>query len=379
MYSLRAYGDMIADVGRYDAYARTIARAVRPGDAVAEIGCGPGAFSLLACRAGARRVYAIETDDCIQFAKQLAAANGFADRIEFIQQDSRRVELPERVNVVLSDIRGSLPLSGFAAPSIEDARKRLLNSGGILIPRRDMLKAAVVEVTEFYECLTAPWKKNVEGLDLSSPLKLVLNERHAGTFKRKQLLTQPLTWHVLDYAADVSKRAAGTLRFRAARRGVGHGLCLWFETQLFEEIGYSSGPGGASTIYGQNFLPWLEPVEVTKGQEIRVELQADFVGGDYVWRWETQMELPGGRARHFRQSTFQGANFAPQSLERRAADFVPSLSETGEVERWLLQAMDGRASLHEIAQEAAKRFPGLFCGWDEAFQRAAELSGKYSR
>jgi hypothetical protein len=35
--------------------------------------------------------------------------------------------------------------------------------------------------------------------------------------------------------------------------------------------------------------------------------------------------------------------------------------------------------LQEIAQEAAKRFPHLFSGWDEAFRRAAELSGKYSR
>ena len=56
MYSLRDYGAMIADAGRSNAYAKAIARAVRPGDTVADIGCGPGVFSLLACRAGARRV-----------------------------------------------------------------------------------------------------------------------------------------------------------------------------------------------------------------------------------------------------------------------------------------------------------------------------------
>jgi len=42
-----------------------------PGDTVAEIGCDAPAFSsLLACRAGARRVFAIELDDSIQFARQ---------------------------------------------------------------------------------------------------------------------------------------------------------------------------------------------------------------------------------------------------------------------------------------------------------------------
>src|SRR5258708_34937911 len=63
MYSLREFGKMIADAGRFDAYAKAIAAAVGPGDTVAEIGCGPGGFWLLACRAGARRVCAIEADD----------------------------------------------------------------------------------------------------------------------------------------------------------------------------------------------------------------------------------------------------------------------------------------------------------------------------
>jgi len=379
MYSLRAYGEMISDAGRFDAYASAISRAVRPGDVVLEIGCGPGVFSLLACRAGAKRVYAIETDDVIHLAEQLASANGLADRIKFLQSDSRRTELPERANVVVSDIRGSLPLFEHAVSSMEDARKRFLAPGGIMMPQRDTLQAAVVEATEYYKGLTAPWPKAMGGLDLSSTLSLILNEKYGVSFKPGQLLTQPMTCHDLDYNAGAATRAAASLRFRVTRNGTAHGLCLWFETQLFGEIGYSSGPGGASTIYGQAFLPWLEAVDVSEGQEIQVELHADLVGGDYVWRWDTRIDTPDGGARHFQQSTFQGANFAPNFLQRRAADFVPALSETGEAERWLLQAMDGKASLQEIAQEAAKRFPGLFPTWDEAFRRAAELSGKYSR
>ena len=94
MYSLRNFGDMIGDSGRFNAYAKAIARSVRAGDVVAEIGCGPAVFALLACQAGAKRVYAIETEDIIDVARQIAAANGFADRIQFFQDDSRKVELP---------------------------------------------------------------------------------------------------------------------------------------------------------------------------------------------------------------------------------------------------------------------------------------------
>jgi protein arginine N-methyltransferase 1 len=379
MYSLRAYGEMISDAGRFDAYAKAIARAVRPGQVVLEIGCGPGVFALLASRAGAARVYAIETEDVVHLAEQLATANGLAERIKFLQSDSRRTELPERVNVIVSDIRGTLPLFDHAIPSLEDARRRFLAPGGILIPQRDTLKVALAEADVYYSSLTAPWNWSMQDLDLSSSLALILNENYGVRFKREQLLSEPQNWCVLDYAAGAQKQAAANLSFRVVRPGVAHGLCLWFETQLFEDIGYSSGPDEASTIYGQAFLPWLEPVNVLEGQEIQIELHADLVGDDYVWRWNTRIDIPGSNARHFQQSTFQGANFAPHSLHRRAADFVPALSETGEADRWLLQAMNGKASLQEIAQEAAKRFPKLFSGWDEAFRRAAELSGKYSR
>jgi type I protein arginine methyltransferase len=380
MYSLTDYGNMIADGGRFAAYAKAIASAVRPGDAVAEIGCGPGVFAFLACRAGARRVYAIEADEIIQSARQLAAQNGLADCIEFIQEDSRRVELSERVNVILSDIRGTLPFLGFAIPTVEDARRRFLAPGGIMIPQRDTLKAAVVEAKEFYERVTTPWQKTADGLDLSSSLSLVLNGSYGVSFKAEQLFTEPQSWLGLDYTAGPAESAAAALSFSATRGGVVHGICLWFETQLLGDIGYSSGPGGSATIYGQIFLPWLAPVTVVEGQKIEIDLRADLIGQDYVWSWDTKIfahnEEP---AKQFQQSTFQGANFSPRFLRCRASDFIPELSEAGQADRWLLQAMDGSTSMQHIAQSAAERFPQLFHAVRDAFRRAAELAEKLSR
>jgi len=380
MYSLRDFGAMIADAGRFGAYAKAIATAVRPGDTVAEIGCGPGVFSLLACRAGARRVFAIESDDSIQFARQLAAANGFTDRIEFFQSDSRKTELPERVNVIVSDIRGVLPLHDHAIPSLEDARQRLLAPGGIMIPLRDTLKAAVINADEYYSRLISPWQKSVPGVDLSPSLLPILNQSYGSSFKKDQLLTQSQDWGLLDYTVGAPTRVNAELDFHATRNGTAHGVCLWFETRLFEEIGYSSGPGATATIYGQLFLPWLEPVAVEKGQKIRVALHADLVGQDYIWRWETTISAAAASPElHFQQSTLQGANFSPDSLRRQAVDYSPRLSEAGEADLWMLQRMDGSASLQIIAQSAAQRFPRLFSSWREAFRRAADLSKEFSR
>ena len=380
MYSLRDYGDMIADRERFDAYSKAISKTVRPGDAVLEIGCGPGAFALLACQAGARKVYAIDSEEIVHFARELAAANGFGDRMQFIESDSRKTDLPERVNVIVSDIRGSLPFFGHAIAAIEDARQRFLAPGGRLIPQLDTLKVVVIEAGDFYSKLVSPWLHAASDLNLSPSLPLLLNGSYSGHFNNDQLISEPQTWTVLDYSASAKSSAAADLNFSATRAGTAHGLCLWFETELVDGIGFSSGPSLQKSIYGQVFLPWPEAVPVQKEQKIFVSLQANLVGEEYIWRWETKIcgdSKDAGRS--FKQSTFQSANVSPQSLRRRAADFVPSLSEDGLADRWLLHAMDGKASLQQIAQAAAERFPAIFPLWQDALRRAAELARQFSR
>jgi type I protein arginine methyltransferase len=379
MYSLDEHGEMIGDETRFSAYSAAIARAVQPGDAVADVGCGTGIFALLACRVGARRVFALEIDGVVDFARHLAAANGFSDRIEFLHGDSRCIRLPERVDVIVADLRGALPFFGQAICSLNDARERLLKPGGNLIPQRDTLFAAIVEAQKDYERITGPWLK-VSGLNLTEALSAVLNGIYKKDFKPHQLLSDAKSWCSLDYSHGANTQGAATLSFSASRSGTGHGLALWFQTELFEEIGFSTGPFAGDTIYGQIFLPWLEPVELETSETVQVELHADPVGTDYVWRWETQIEPRRGKpGKHFRQATFYGASFSPMSLRRRSAEFVPVLSEAGQAERWMLEAMNGSAPLQEIAQEASKRYPHVFPRMEDAFRHAGELAERLSR
>jgi protein arginine N-methyltransferase 1 len=379
MYSLFDYGEMLGDTRRCQAYSKAISASVRPGDAVLEIGCGPGLFSLLACRAGARRVYAVDSEEIVHHARDLAAANGCADRIEFVHSDSRKLKLPEQMNVIISDIRGSLPFFNHAAASIEDARQRFLSPGGIMIPARDILKAAIIDAAEYYSRLTSPWRTCASGIDLSQSLLLILNGCYTTNFKADQLLTESKSWWVLDYQSGAVADASAELCFSVAQAGTAHGICVWFETELFDGIGFSTAPSGSRGVYGQRFFPWPQAVALKAGQEVQVRLAADLVGGDYVWRWETQITPPSGVALHFQQSTFQGAEFTPAALHCRSAGFVPALSEGGQVDRWLLQAMDGKTSLQQIAQAAAQRFPAIFRRWENALHRAAELARQFSR
>jgi len=336
-------------------------------------------FSLLACRAGARRVFAIEADECIQAARDLAAANGLTNVIEFFQSDSLRTELPERVNLIVSDIRGVLPLIRDLVPALEDARQRFLMPGGIMIPQCDVLKAALVEAQELYSELTTPWGKQLAGLDLSSPLSQILNQLHSADFRREQLLTAPLDWGVLDYTVGAPTRVAAELHFDVIRAGTIHGICLWFEAKLFGNIGYSSQPGSQS-VHGQMFLPWLRPVGVEQGTKIHVGLHSDLIARNYMWRWKAKTHGTSGHpAIDFAQSTFQGATFSRQNLRRRELNHIPTLSEVGHAELWILERMKGDATLQSLAQSAFERFPGLFTTWDAAFNLVAELSARLSR
>lgn len=144
-YDVKGYGDMIADRLRMEPYVRALRQVVRPGCVVLDIGSGTGIFSLLACQAGAAHVHAVEPDDAIHVARATAAANGYGDRITFHQGLSSTISLPAPADVVISDLRGVLPLLQGHLPTIIDARKRHLGPGGVLIPGRDSLWAGVVE------------------------------------------------------------------------------------------------------------------------------------------------------------------------------------------------------------------------------------------
>jgi protein arginine N-methyltransferase 1 len=109
-YDLAAYGQMIHDRIRTNAHEQALARAMKPGDVVIDLGAGIGLFTLHACRLGAKLVHVIEPNPVIQVAREIVQANGFSDRVAFHQAMSFDVELPQPANVVVSDLHGILPL-----------------------------------------------------------------------------------------------------------------------------------------------------------------------------------------------------------------------------------------------------------------------------
>ena len=206
MYSISGHASMLRDRVRMAAYEEALWRSVRPGCVVLDLGAGTGILSLLACRCGARRVYAVEPADIIQVAREIAAANGLTDRIVFHQEYSTKLSLPEPADVIIADLRGVLPLFQHNLPALADARRRHLLAGGVLIPRRDVLWAAVVECPEVYRRHVTVWNENAGGFNFDAARRLAVNNTEKQHFTADQCLTAPARWATLDYTVHATIR-----------------------------------------------------------------------------------------------------------------------------------------------------------------------------
>ena len=376
-YSVSDYGRMIGTGPRVSAYAKALQQAVTADTVVLDIGTGTGFFALLACQFGARRVFAIEPEDVITVAAETAAANGYGGRIEFMQDLSTRVSLPERANLLISDLRGVLPLLGRHIPAIVDARRRLLANDATLIPCRDEMWAAVVEAPRLYDELVGPFGDTHYGLDLSPTRRYVVNTWGRGQFTNEDLLVEPKQWASLDYGSIEDADVCAEIRWVVARRGIGHGLIVWFDTILGPGVTLSNGPGAEKSIYGHAFFPWGAPVALEPEDAVSVLLRADLVGEEYVWTWKSRVLQQGRESQvkaQFTQSTLHGTPLSPARLRKRADGYRPQIGEAGEIDGFILSLMDGQTSQRDIARRVSQRFPARFASWHDALARVGDLS-----
>jgi type I protein arginine methyltransferase len=380
-YSIFSYGEMITDL-RIDPYVRALKAAVKPGSVVLDIGTGTGFFAVLACQLGAKQVYAIEPDDAIIIARQTAIDNHCADKIEFIQGLSTQIDLPEQVDVIISDLRGVIPLYQHHIHAIADARNRLLAPDGILIPQQDTIWATLVSDAKYYQAkFLSPWEDAPYGCGLSANRRFVTNTWHKHRLQPSELAVAPQIWQILDYKTIVAPNAKSTLNWQIDRATTIHGIGVWFDADLYQGIGFSNAPDKPECIYGNAFFPLSAPIDLVPGDRVALTLQANLVGDDYIWSWQTQVTAgddPTQVKANFQQSNFFGILFSPKTLQQKSDTYIPTLNETAKIDAIALDRLLAGKSLGEIAQELTPQFPHRFATTNKALSYLTALSQKYS-
>ena len=369
MYTLADHASMMADVIRVDAYANALRRAVHPDSIVADIGAGVGTFALLAARFGARTIYAIEPDDAIHVGRAIAEASGLADRIRFMQSRSTDVTLPERATIIVSDMRGALPFFERHVPAIADARERLLADGGVLIPRRDHMGRDRGSARTLRRSRGALARSHARP---RFPAGRGDAHEHLATdhLTPDVLLSDSQCLATLDYRDISGPDLDAEATWSAARPGTGHGLGVWFDSELIDGVSFSNAPDQPRAIYAHAFFPFAAPVPLGEGESISVRLQATLVGDDYMWRWTSR----GGM-----QSTLYGVPLGVQQLTKGAAEHVPVLTTEGEIDLFVLTRMQDSMPLEDIAHALVARFPSAFRDRRAALGRAGDLARRYSK
>ena len=375
----------LADEARISAYRRAIQEVVHPGHVVLDLGAGTGVLGLLACRSGAKRVYSIDEGGMIELAREICQANGFADRVEFIQGLSTRVDLPERVDVVVADQIGRF---GFEAGLLEyftDARKRFLKPGGLMIPSRVNLCVAPVECPEMLDQVEF-WNNSSVGFNLRPARSLAVNTGYPVKLRAEHLLGAPVAAASLDLATEIAASLSFETSIVAKRTGSLHGIGGWFSAQLSDNVIMSNSPLAAHRINRMNvFFPINMPVELAKGDCVRIMMQ--IVPTELIVTWKVEVwgeaeklqapEQPVKKA-GFTHSTFQGMLVSKEDLQKTQPDFIPKLSPWGQARRSVVNLCDGRKTLSEIEQETYRLHPQLFPSLGKAAEFVAEVVTRYS-
>ena len=325
MYALADYLWMLADDTRASAYAAAIRTVVRRGDRVLDVGAGFGFFSVLAARAGAAHVDAVDSNPAVHLGPRLAQANGCGDRVAFHHVDVERFELTRKADVIISDLRGPTPFARRSLATIIDARRRLLRENGAIIPLTDTMFIAPCRVPDTVRRdVHAAFGR--EGVDTSPVERVIQDAPYRCAIRSEDLIAPGRAWARIDYAVVAQPDVQGDAEWTFSGSGTISGLAVWFDTELAKNVGFSSGPGTAVRVYNQIFLPLRSPVSIEPGDRLRVQLAIRLVFDEYVWAWTVSI-TPGDDAPErevLRQNSIADAVLDPALLHRHRAGAMGS-------------------------------------------------------
>jgi len=298
---------MLNDQLRMAAYREAIRQAVWPGAVVLDLGTGTGVLAQWALEARAKRVYGIEVNHKIlELAERRLGAAGLADRFKPVNGLSYDVELPEKVDLIISELIGNFGDNEDCHRILADARGRFLKPGGLMLPLRVTTFFVPVSSLMAHEQIlsgvcksvsrTHDLRKLLERLGLDDPFDvyydvIVPERRHLGA---------PRKARVFDLGADrVDTTYRIDLSFTASAPGPLTGFKGYFIADLTEQIRLDiSGSDIESRLTSDSwkhaYLPLRRPIDVRSGVSIKLTLERKAnedksLASTFRYRWQATL------------------------------------------------------------------------------------------
>ena len=374
MYGLGGFHDMMADPVRIEPYRRAIQATVEPGDVVIDLGAGLCLMAFMALEAGASHVIAIEPNRLLDVGRKIATDNGFADRMTFVQADSRQYTPKAPVDVIVSDIRGKLPVVADNFVVLADARDRLMKPGGRFVPSLDELYLCPVEYSDAKNRI-GRWMDPLWGFDFSGVAPLV-SERWDGVtaIPADAPICESQRVATLDYHTGViNKEWLLEASFEVGSERTFTGLLVWVQSQLWDDVWIRHRPGRPASVYGHAYFPLRGAYAVEPGDRMECRITSVEMNGQLLWSWNAA-GFRGGREL-FRESlsTLRDVLGATAGFYAPDTSELPGLGEYGHIAQHVFAAMSERRPVADVAREIVEAYPNTVPSLDDAVNLVREF------
>lgn len=276
---------MLLDRARMDAYARAIAGVVTAGDVVVDVGAGTGVLSVLAARAGARRVWAVERGPAARVAEQVVRASGVDEIVRVVRADIRDFPFPEPPTVVLSETLGSLGID-------EDIAGLFLAVAPRCAPGARFLPGALEPMLALVQShsLGPDLRElgSIAGVDLSALRAPLLHRPLLVRLRPDELASIPLAGASIRLGSEACPRALKAT-LRACRDASIDALGAWFQASLAPGVSLATSPSDPPTHWAHILFPLDPPLDAREGDEIEVSVSPRMVKNRALWAWSARL------------------------------------------------------------------------------------------
>lgn len=237
---------------------------------------------MFAARAGAKKVYAVEASDIAQFAEKLVAGNNLSDVITVIKGNLNEIDLPEKVDVIISEPIGVLLVHERMLETYVKARELALKPGGKMFPN-----ASTIKLCPFSDALlfleqqqkSVFWRnQEFYSFDLTALQDDAVNEHFSqpvvGAFDPQLLIAHDTVNYHIDYLTISPKDLYNIeipFKFQVVRTDICHGIATWFDADFAgtnKHVVLITAPHAPVTHWQQCRLLLRNPIAVNAGQFI---------------------------------------------------------------------------------------------------------------
>jgi hypothetical protein len=364
----------LSDRIRVEAFRRALHEVVTPADVVLDLGTGTGILGMLACEAGAARVYAVDSGPIAGLAREIVKANGFDARMSVLRAHSTQAELPERVSLIVTDQIGNFGFNAGLFEYMADARARFLAPNGRTIPAWVELCIAPAEYAPLREQIEF-WDRRPADLNYAPAAEVARSTGYPLPLEASHLLSEGAV-AVRVEPPDATSTLSASITATIDRDATADGIAGWFRAGLSPSVTMTNAPGDPHRINRRPvMLPFAAARPVRNGD--RLDIRVRIIAPLSIIEWT--VTSTGHERWTERGSTFKGLLMSREDLDRTRPEWKPGMSSLGRARQTVLELCDGVHDLATIEQAVFDRHRDVLATREAAAVFVAEVVTRYGR